>query len=75
MTKLDAFFARREFAETLSTFGGLDQATAVKLVEFYLKKKFAKLDSQIGRISVKHGGYLNRDAIGRAVILMNGGTL
>lgn len=64
--------ARSDFAETLMRLGAVDQATADRLTDFYLKKKLAKMDTGIGRISVKHGAYLDRDVIGRAADMMNG---
>lgn len=58
--------ARRNFALSLVELGGIEQSTADKLVDWYLDNKLAKLDANIGRISVRHGMYLDRDVIQRA---------
>lgn len=63
------------FATLLTEIAGLDQDTAKRLTQFYVKKKLAKVDTGIGRINVKHGGYLDKEAIGRAVKIMNGEPL
>lgn len=59
--------ARANFAETLAAAGGISEGDAIKVMNLYLKSKLAKLDRHIGRISVKHGAYLDRDVIRRAV--------
>lgn len=63
--------AENDFAETLMSFGKVDEATARKITAFYLKKKLAKLDVGIGRISVKHGAYLDARAIANAAAIVN----
>lgn len=65
---LEAIFTRirlahRNFAEILAAETGLDIVTSERLTDFYLRKKLAKIDAGIGRISVRHGGLLNRDVI------------
>lgn len=55
------------FIERLQDLGQISRADAIKVKEFYLKNRLAKLDAGIGRISVKHGAYLDRDVIRRAV--------
>lgn len=62
--------ARANFALSLQEIAGIDEITAYTLTSWYLRKKFAKLDRGIGRINVVHGGFLDRDAILRAVTLM-----
>jgi len=61
--------AENAFAELLQEIAGVSEADARKVTGFYLRKKLAKLDATIGRISVKHGGYLDREAILRAVAM------
>lgn len=61
----------RNFAETLAERGGLDAATATRLVAFYLKHKLAKRQLGIGRISVVHGALLNPQTISNLVASMN----
>ena len=58
--------ARRNFAESLVELGGVSAEVADKLVDLYLKKRWAKLSIGIGRINVKHGAFLDRDVIQRA---------
>ena len=62
--------AYRDFASMLSEEHGLSADTARKVTEFYLKKKLAKLDPGIGRITVKHGAYLDERAIKKAVAIV-----
>ncbi len=71
---LEAMFTRIEnahegFTETLMHWGGISKADALKVKSFYLKNKIAKLDTGIGRISVKHGVYLEKSVIKDAVTM------
>ena len=66
--------ALNHLAESLATFGELDSKTADKLAGFYLRHKLARLDNGVGRSMVKHGAYLEKDVIARAVAMMNGET-
>lgn len=59
--------ARRDFAEVLANLGGISAEEGAVLVDIYLKAKFAKLDAVAGRISVKHGGSLDRSFIRSAL--------
>lgn len=59
--------AHLAFIKTIMTFGNISKADAVKVKDFYLKNKIAKLDPIIGRISVKHGAFLEAEIINRAV--------
>ncbi len=59
--------AHQAFIEVLQNAGGISRADAVKVKDFYLKHRLAKTDTGIGRISVKHGAYLDADVIRRAV--------
>lgn len=58
--------ARRDFAEVLMNLGGVSEEKAAALVDLYLNNKLAKLDAVVGRISVKHGYFLDRCFIQRA---------
>lgn len=62
--------AYANFTETLATFGQIEEAKAAPLARWYVKKRLAKLDPVMGRITVKHGGYLDKEAIGRALEIM-----
>lgn len=59
--------AENNFVETLMNCGHISKDDAFKVMAFYLKNKLAKLDPVIGRISVKHGAYLDARAINNAV--------
>jgi hypothetical protein len=69
--ELDNFFdrilrAHADFADYLVNKSGVSRETAIDIKNYYLKHKLAKVDAGIGRISVKHGGFLDRDVILRA---------
>ncbi len=71
---LEAMFTRIEnahenFTETLMHWGAINKADAIAVKGFYLKNKVAKLDTGIGRISVKHGVYLEKSVIKDAVTM------
>ena len=55
------------FIEVLQSAGEISRADAIKVKSLYLENRLAKMDTGIGRISVKHGAYLDRDVIRRAV--------
>lgn len=59
--------AENDFVDYLVNAASISAKEARKVMAFYLKKKFAKLDAVGGRISVKHGAFLDRDVILRAV--------
>lgn len=58
--------AERGFVETIMR-QGFTETEATKAMRTMLKLKVAKLDPIIGRISVKHGAYLEPDALRNAV--------
>lgn len=62
--------AKEEFARTLQQIAGVNEITAATLTNWYLRKKLAKLDRGIGRVTVIHGAFLDREAILHAVNLM-----
>lgn len=62
--------AKEQFARTLQEIAGVDEITAHTLTNWYLRKKLAKLDRGIGRVTVVHGAFLDRKAILHAVTLM-----
>ena len=55
------------FVESVSFFGAINADDAKKVTNFYLKNKIAKQDFIGGRISVKHGAFLDKDTITRAL--------
>lgn len=59
--------ADKDFAEIIANISGCDMATARKVTAFYLKNKLAKRDAVIGRVTVKHGAYLDKRAIENAI--------
>ena len=59
--------AENNFIDTLMTLGDVSRADATKAMRAMLRLKVAKLDAVSGRINVKHGAYLDREVIQRAV--------
>ena len=67
-TALRIINAHKEFNATLINIAGITSEQAEAVTKFYLGKcKAAKLDAVVGRISVKHGAFLDKDVILRAV--------
>lgn len=58
--------ARENMIETLMERGGIDRAQAETALDAMVKAKAIKLDSVNGRYNVKHGAFMERDAIRRA---------
>lgn len=50
----------------------ISAADAKAVSTLYLKRKLSKLDAVNGRISVKHGAFLDRDVVLRAVVMAKG---
>jgi len=61
--------AIENFVRTLVELSGCSEAQARDVTHLYLRSKWAKLDSVGGRISVKHGAYLDTRAINRAIAI------
>lgn len=60
--------AHKVFNATLQGIAGITEEQAKAVTAFYLGKcRAAKMDAVIGRIIVKHGAFLERDVILRAV--------
>ena len=59
--------AENEFIESLQRLGGITEDQATLVMNYYLKHRIAKIDHGIGRVNVKHGAFLDRDVILRAV--------
>lgn len=57
------------FVETLERCGNITEKQAISVKDYYLKNKLAKLDAVSGRITVKHGAFLDADVIQRAAII------
>lgn len=57
--------------EIIQSIGSVNEETAKKVVDYYLKHKLAKLDVGVGAFKVKHGAYLDADVIARAVAIVN----
>lgn len=55
------------FVATLVAIAGITNDEAVKVLATYRKLKVVKNDYAVSRISVKHGGFLDRDVILRAL--------
>lgn len=65
--------AKAEFVETLQQYGGIDGATATRVMGVYLQERIARIDYGIGRVNVKHGAFLDRDVIRRAATMTREG--
>lgn len=59
--------AARSFEEQLVEIAGITAEEAQAVRVFYLKNKLAKADPIMGRTTVKHGRFLDREVIRRAV--------
>lgn len=55
----------RNFEEVLRNFGGVDEETSQRMREWMAKKKLLNRDFGTGRLTVKHGAYLERDVLQR----------
>lgn len=59
--RIDSAYA--DFAELLQSIVPMPAAEARELAAVYVKAKLAKVDSVNGRISVRHGAYLEADCV------------
>lgn len=59
--------AERDFIKTLMTFGDISESDAKKVFAFYRKLKVLKNQYAVSRISVKHGAFLDKETIRRAI--------
>lgn len=66
-----AIKADDDFVAQLVQFGAISKADAEKVFALYRRKKWVKRDLWFARWSVTHGGFLDRDVIGRALDLAN----
>ena len=63
--------ATENLVTTLMERGEIDRVSAELAFEYFRAHKLMKLNVALGRYDVKHGGYLERDAIRRAVELQS----
>lgn len=61
--------AENGFVEVLQGIVPMRVDQARKVMAFYLKQRIAKLDTGIGRISVVHGIYLDRQSVLNAMAM------
>ena len=59
--------ARAGFLETLMNCGGIGKPEAEKVLAFYFKAKIIKTEYAVSRMTVKHGAFLDRETILRAL--------
>lgn len=59
--------AENNFIETIMELANCKKSEAEKVLAVYRKLKMVKLDIGIGRISVKHGAYLDLEVIHNAI--------
>ena len=59
--------AFNHLVSAVSQFSGLNEDDAVKVARFYRKNKFVKFDAIHGTSHVKHGQFLDRDVLLRAL--------
>lgn len=52
----------------IEEYGQMSRNDARKVLKLYLKHKIVKLELGVGRYTVKHGAYLDRDTLRRALV-------
>ena len=62
--------AKAGFAAIVAERTGCAIETARKVTELFLKHRLAKIDFGVGRMTVKHGAYLEDHALNNAVRLV-----
>jgi len=60
--------AQINFEEQLQFFGGIDEQSATNVFSYMQRHKMIKYDASMGRFTVKHGSYLDREFIERLAI-------
>lgn len=60
--------AEADFVATLMDLGGIDHATAERVLAHYRKIRVVRMDAVMGRVTVKHGAFLDREVIERAAL-------
>ena len=55
------------FEALLIDIASISREDAKKVIKFYAKNKMTKLEVNIGRVSVKHGAFLDKEIILRAL--------
>ena len=61
--------AEENWVESMDEGADLGRGDALLLLAVYKKLKAVKYVAALGRYDVKHGGFLDRDAMGRALAL------
>lgn len=59
--------AENDFLDSLMRCGGITREEAVKVMKVYRKAKVLKNEYAVSRIAVKHGGFLDKEVIQRAL--------
>jgi hypothetical protein len=59
--------AEESFIGSLMEFGGITRAEATRVFDLYRREKLIKRDAVGGVYNVKHGAFLDRDVIRRAL--------
>lgn len=59
------------FCETLQSFVPMDDATAKKVLAYYVKHRLVKRDLALGKYHVIHGAFLDVDTIKKAIVLVS----
>lgn len=59
--------AETSFIECLMVAGQITKDQAEKVLQVYRKAKVVKMDPVVGQMTVKHGAFLDRDVIIRAM--------
>jgi hypothetical protein len=59
--------AENNFIENVISISGCTKIEAEKVLSVYRKFKIVKMDAVVGVISVKHGAFLDADAIKNAI--------
>ncbi len=59
--------AEDRFIDNVSRIGGISKAAAAKVLAVYRKHRVVKMNAVSGELSVKHGGFMERAVILRAL--------
>lgn len=63
----------QRLADCLRELGDVPASVAMPLARWYVKHKLAKIDVHCGQFTVRHGAYLERDVIQRALATLTDG--
>lgn len=59
--------AEENFIDNIARAGGISKVAAAKVLAVYRRHRVVKMNAVSGEITVKHGGFMDRDVILRAL--------